>query len=157
MLKIHKVGEPVLTIHRQTFRTDTLVYIGVANKELSYKFSKKSPIVYIGTTKNGVQRIAQSAAYHASNILGEYGIHTLNFYHVTCKPKKGLKTWKKLERALIITFREIFGEVPYCNKQGKNMDWHNERTIFNVNSLRDIIQKYSNKNRGNVKCKLKSV
>lgn len=143
MQKISKCDDPVLTIRRYALTAKTLVYIAVANKKLKYRHASSSRIAYIGTTKNGISRIAQSAAYRASTVLGKHGIYKMDFYFVTCKPIQKLKTWKIFEHALILTFRELFGDTPLCNIHGKNAQWRNEKKYFSDKKLRTIIEKYS--------------
>src|ERR1035441_5258254 len=91
-----------------------LVYLLVADKRLKYE-KGKSRIAYIGTTKKGVARIAQSVAARADDILSLHGVRTFHVGVVTCNPRRHVKTWCKLERALLLQFREVFGEVPKCN------------------------------------------
>ena len=43
-----------------------------------------------------------------------------------------MKTWKKLERALLLAFRAEYGRIPFCNSQGnriKETDEH-PRSLF---------------------------
>jgi predicted GIY-YIG superfamily endonuclease len=106
-----------------------LVYVIVADKKLSYPRGR-SRIVYIGTTKNGVNRVAQSAAYRAEKVLNLHGVEEFAVRIVACRPRQRVKTWKKLERALLLAFREIYGEVPKRNTQGKKMSWRDETEYF---------------------------
>jgi hypothetical protein len=95
-----------------------LVYLLIADKRLKYK-DGKSRIAYIGTTEKGVERIAQSVAFRADAILRLRGVRSFHARIVTCGPRQCVETWKKLERALILRFRERFGAVPKCNSHGK--------------------------------------
>jgi hypothetical protein len=115
-----------------------LVYVIVADKLLGYP-SGCSRIVYIGTTKNGVSRVAQSAAYRTDSVLRLRGVTTFAVRVVTCRPRKKVKTWRKLERALLLTFREEYGAVPICNTQGKKMHWRDECDYFAYGRLVNIL------------------
>src|SRR5438876_573559 len=105
---------------RVTTGKNKLVYVLVTDKRLRYG-KKKSRIAYIGTTKNGVSRIAQSVAARAPAILRLHGVRSFDARIITCKPRQHVKTWFKLERALLMTFRELYGQVPKCNSHGKRM------------------------------------
>ena len=118
------------------------MYLAVANKRVHYPFGS-SYIVYIGTTKAGASRIAASAAAKASEMLALHGVRQLEFYVVTCRSRKHVKTWTKLERGLILTFRHMMGEIPRCNWHGRGIKWTDELTYFTEGRLRDIIERFS--------------
>jgi|SRR5690242_7135460 len=142
VLTVKSPKSPSVTITREAVKSEKLVYIAVANKKVSYR-NGKSKIAYIGTTKNGAHRMAASAASKATEMLDLYGIRTLEFFAVTCKSRQNVKTWRKLERALILTFRSRYGEPPQCNKQGKKMQWGDELEYFTRNRLEAVIEQYS--------------
>ncbi len=141
-LQIKAPRAPALTINRAAIEGDQLVYIATANRRIHYRFGL-SYIVYIGTTKAGASRIAASAASKASEMLALHGVRELEFHVVTCRGRKHVKTWMKLERGLILTFRHTFGEIPRCNRQGVHMVWTDELRYFTERRLRDIIQRFS--------------
>ncbi len=58
---------------------------------------------------------------------------------VTCGKRAGVSTWTKLERALIIRFRERYGSPPRANKAGKKMRWRDERLYFKESRLDAIL------------------
>lgn len=132
---------PAVVIHRASLKAERLVYLALANKKLKYRLGS-SRIAYIGTTKNGASRIAQSAAAKV-DILYDWGVSSLEFYVVTCTPIKRVKTWRKLERSLVIRFREMFGEPPKRNKQGRYFRWLDEKRYFTLERLESVITKYS--------------
>lgn len=115
-----------------------LVYVLVADKRLQYP-NGKSRIAYIGTTKKGVARIAQSVASRADAILQLSGVRTFRARVLTCRPRQRVKMWHKLERALLITFREQFGEVPRCNSHGKKMKQAGEFDLFARARIREVL------------------
>jgi len=137
LLKIKKSQQAALIIRREALHEERLVYLALANKPIKYKYGR-SRIAYIGTTKRGVHRIAQSAAKQSKELLGIHGVRELQFHVVACGPRQGVKTWKKLERALLILFREQLGEVPKGNRQGPGLRWRDEREIFGRRSLEKI-------------------
>ena len=138
-LKIKQSRCAAMTIRREALHEERLVYLALTNKPIKYKYGR-SRIAYIGTTKRGVERIAQSAAKQSKALLGLHGVRELEFYVVACGPRQGLKTWKKLERALIILFREQLGEVPKGNKQGPGLRWKDEREIFGRRKLEQVLE-----------------
>jgi hypothetical protein len=141
-LRIRTAGKPAVVIHRSAVRRDCVVYIAVGNKASKYPYGR-SKIVYIGTTKAGASRIAQSAAGKARELLALHGVTHLEFHVVSCRPRQKVRTWRKMERGLILCFREIYGQIPKSNRQGKGMKWRDERKFFTEAQLRSIIQKYS--------------
>ena len=100
----------------------------------------RSSIVYIGTTKRGAGRIAGSAVNVAQKILIHRGMKSLSLYVVTCAPRRKIKTWAVLERALLGTFRSEYGELPMANTAGKKKSYKTERSQFNERLLRTIIE-----------------
>jgi len=130
--------EPSFVIHRTAFRHDKLVYVARANKKIRYAWGS-SRIVYIGTTKKGAKRVASSAAWKGETLLYDYGIRSLEYHVVTCDKVPGLETWKKLERALLIRFRERFGRGPRANKVGAWTHWKDEKKYFSEEKLDRVI------------------
>ena len=131
-----------ISITRSATRKQKLVYIAQANKQCRYRHGR-SAIVYIGTTEKGANRIAQSAVNKAHQILAEHGFNTLRFFVITCTPIKRVRTWKKLERALILTFRCLYGEPPIGNTAGKKYKWDDEKDYFKVSALEKAIEFYN--------------
>jgi hypothetical protein len=142
VLTIQTTSNPALTITRTATQATQLVYVALANKKIKYACGD-SRIVYIGTTKNGVERIAASAAQKAKEMLGLFGVTHLEFFVITSTSLAGIKTWHKLERGLLLAFREKFGEVPRCNIVGKNMKWTDELIYFTRSRLDGVIDQYS--------------
>jgi|SRR5471032_1852425 len=142
VLTVQTTKKPALTITRTATKSSQLVYIAVANKAIKYP-SGKSRIVYIGTTKNGAERIAASAAAKAAQMLGLHGVTHLEFFVVTSTSMAKIKTWHKLERGLLLSFKDKFGEPPKCNIVGKNMRWTDELNYFTRRRLDGVIMQYS--------------
>lgn len=115
-----------------------LVYVLTANKKFKHPFGKSS-IAYIGTTKKGVLRVASSAAFRAEDILSRYGVNKITARIITCKPRPAVKTWIKLERALLLLFREMYGQVPPINKTGHKIKETDEFRYFSREKLRKVV------------------
>jgi hypothetical protein len=130
--------QAALIINRVAFGDKKLVYVARANKRFRYPWGR-SRIVYFGTTKKGVRRIASSAAWKGEDILFEHGVKHLELIIVVCGKTQGVETWRKLERALIIRFRERLGAPPKANNTGQNMHWRDERNYFTDKNLDKII------------------
>lgn len=141
-LTIRTTTQPAVTIYRSSLKADKLVYLALVNKPLKYPFGR-SRIAYIGTTKAGVARIAQSAAAKAKDLLKLQGIRDLEFYIVTARGVQNVKTWRKLESELLHAFRAKFGDVPRCNKQGIGRTWQAEPRYFTPSRLESVIARYS--------------
>lgn len=139
-----------LTLHRDhaiqatrvTIGKSKLVYVLVADKKIKYKLGR-SRIAYIGTTRIGGPRIAQSVAARAEDILRLYGVRSFHARVITCKPRRNVQTWRFLERALLIVFKETFGSVPTCNSHGKSMRRSKEFEFFADNGLAHVIAELS--------------
>lgn len=131
-----------MTVSRVRLDGQKFVYFIVAKKKLPYKYDK-SRIVYIGTTTQGMARIATSAAAKAEAILSHHGIDSFEVKIVTCRPRQNVKTWIKLERAFLLTFREKFGEIPKYNSHGARMRWTDELKYFTRSRLEQIITELS--------------
>ncbi len=119
-LNVSLPTEDAMHVTRLSIGKDRLVYVIKANKKLKYG-NKRSKIAYIGTTKKGLSRIASSVAYRANKILNLHGVRSFTVAIVTGRKRKHVRTWFRLERALLVKFRETFGEVPICNAKGKKM------------------------------------
>lgn len=130
--------DEALRANRVFIGSQKLVYVLISDKRLEY-ISGKSRIAYIGTTKNGTTRIAHSVALRAYRILSLRGVRSFHARIVTCRPRRNVKTWCKLERALLLRFREIFGEVPKCNTHGKRMKVTDEFDYFNRRGVKSVI------------------
>jgi hypothetical protein len=138
-LNVSLKSKEILSVNRIKLDNERLVYVLIANKKYAYRY-RKSSIAYIGTTKKGLTRIAGSAAAHAENILG-HGVTNVAARVITCKPRRRVKTWRKLERALILEFRAMHGDIPRQNIHGKNFKAIDEFEYFNQNAIRNIIEK----------------
>ena len=97
-------------------------------------------VVYIGTTKNGVSRVAESAAFRSGQVFAQRGVEEIQVRILACNPRQHVKTWKKLERALLIVFRETYGVIPLCNTQGKGFKVRDEFEYFSRARLTNILE-----------------
>jgi hypothetical protein len=140
-LPIKMSSHPAVIIHRRANTNKRLVYVAVANKAHKYPFGR-SHIVYIGSTKKGAARVAASAAAKARELLTGFGVKELRFFTVSCRRRAHVKTWMKLERGLLLRFREIFGNVPIGNKQGRKIKPTDERRYFTSRRLEAVLEKY---------------
>ncbi len=134
-------SKPAVIIHRRANANKRLVYLAVANKAHKYVYGR-SHVVYIGSTKKGASRVAASAAAKARELLTERGVRQLQFFTVSCRRRPHVKTWLKLERGLLLTFREIFGQIPIGNTQGKKIKPTDELDFFNRKRLTAVLDKY---------------
>lgn len=141
-LSVRASKTPAITITRAAVRERRLVYVAVANKKIFYA-KGSSKIVYIGMTKKGANRIAASAANKAVDMLPIHGITCLMFYVVVCEGRQRVPSWRRLERALILTFKDKFGEPPRCNMHGKKMIWTPKDNYFTKTRLANVIDTYS--------------
>jgi hypothetical protein len=138
-LKVNLTKTTAMEVSRVSIGKKKLVYVIIASKSLKYPWGR-SCVAYIGTTKKGMARIAQSAAAHADDVLGLFGVRDFYVRIVTCAPKPNVKTWVKLERALLLTFRQKYGKLPVRNSKGKSMKYVDEFNYFNRDRLEKILE-----------------
>ncbi len=138
--KVHNT--PAITITRTAYAAAELVYIAYANQPIRYEHGD-SRIADIGATKNGVWRVASSAAGRAEELFTRRGVHTLEFYLVAAPRKGKHATYRKLERALLLRFRERYGSIPCANKQGKRLRWRAGDNVFTQASINTIIEDFA--------------
>jgi len=144
-LKLNNTNaKPVLHVSREALRKEKICYLAVLNKDIRYPHQKKSRIAYIGTSERGHKRILESASKIADKVFQEYGINDIDFYVVSCKGKRGGRSWEWLEKALLLSFKGIYGSVPFANKQGKgrNDEWGHCLNRFNRESIERYLRKF---------------
>lgn len=131
--------KPAMQVGRVSVGKKKLVYAIIACRPQKYPWGR-SRVVYIGTTKKGVDRIAQSAAARAKAVLSLHGVRDFVVRIVTCAPRPNVKTWVKLERALLLTFRNKYGKLPVCNTVGKRIKQRDDFYYFKRERLEDILE-----------------
>jgi hypothetical protein len=134
--------DEALRVTRVSIGTKKLVYVLVTDKKLTYR-NGRSRIAYIGTTENGVKRVAESAAFRARRILSLRGVRTFHARIVTCRPRPNVRTWRKLERALLLEFRRRYGGVPRRNVQGNRIKERDEFRYFRRKRVGAVIEELS--------------
>ncbi len=133
-----QITRDVMQIKREIFWGDKLVYLLVADRRIQYPHAR-SRIAYVGTTQNGISRIASSAADRAEDLLDSYGVRFFHVYTVTCTPRRNMETWKKLEHALIQELKEMYGDCPWLNARGGNRE---AQRPFSKTRLRNILEEF---------------
>src|SRR5438132_12258858 len=114
--------QAALIASRVTVGRDKLCYLLIAAKKPTYP-KGRSAIIYIGTTKKGLNRVAGSVADRADNILQRHGITSFTARVVTSPPRQHVRTWRRLEGSFLTAFKENFGALPKCNDRKANPDW----------------------------------
>lgn len=117
-LKVRASKESVLTVDRSRMWGKRFVYILVANKKFKYPSGRRSHVIYIGTTSRGARRPAVSAVQKAMSFFGEmHGVKQIGVYLVSSDTRRNVKTWNKLESALLAVFRQRYFKLPLENKR----------------------------------------
>jgi hypothetical protein len=112
-------ANPAMTVFRTRYWKAHMVYILRADKPIRYE-TGHSRIVNIGETRKGTRRPAGSAASKSMRTFGVLpGIRRIDVHPLTFRGIQSVRMWEILERDLLATFREIFGEIPFYNQQGK--------------------------------------
>jgi hypothetical protein len=141
-IRVKKIADPVLKVERTALKAKRLDYLLVANRPLRYgkQFSR---IVYVGTTTHGLRRIASSAASRAEEALKLPGVTRVEAFVLHCNPRRHVKTWRVLERGILLAFREAFANhVPKLNIQGKRIREKGEFKIYSRSALIRIVKSY---------------
>lgn len=141
-LQLSLKHDAALTATRVSIGKKKLVYVLVADRRLRY-IKNRSRIAYIGTTKKGISRIARSVAVRANDILALRGVKSFKAHIITCPPRPNVSTWRKLERALLLGFKEKFGETPKCNSHGKRMRERDEFRYFRKRGVLRVLDELS--------------
>ena len=81
-----------------------------------------------------------ASAQRAELILSGFGVKKVVARIVTCAPRQKVKTWIKLERAMLLSFRAEFGSVPVCNSHGKQMKETDEYEYFARDAVRNLVR-----------------
>ena len=128
-----------MQVTRVSIGKKKLVYVILVKKSLKYPWGR-SRIAYIGTTKKGMARIAQSVAARSDDILSLHGVKEFTVRIATCLPRPKVKTWAKLERAILLVFRHKYGTLPKCNTAGKRMKERDEFKYFRRSRLDKLLE-----------------
>jgi hypothetical protein len=117
-LRVRVSKESALTIDRSRMWKKRLVYILVANKKFKYRSGRRSHILYIGTTGKGARRPAASAVAKAMAIFGDVrGVKQIGVYLLNSDSRPSVRTWQKLESALLALFCQRYYQLPIENKR----------------------------------------
>jgi len=138
-LAINLNRKHAMKVTRVSLGNKKLVYVILAQKPFKYPWGQ-SRIAYIGTTKEGMARFAQSAAAKAEDVLGRHGVREMEVMIVTCGVRQNVKTWVKLERALLLVFRQKYGAIPKCNKKCKSIRETDELRYFKRERVESILE-----------------
>lgn len=141
-MNVNVARDPAMEVTRTAIAKQKLVYVIVADKKIKYP-NGRSRIAYVGTTRKGVGRIARSVAYRAPFVLEMCGVRKFTVRVLTCTSRQRVKTWHKLERAILIMFKEIYGKPPELNVQGKKMKETDEFSYFARRRIRTTIEDLS--------------
>jgi hypothetical protein len=126
---------PALVVEKHRHWQDKMAYVLCADRRIKSGKNGRlknggSRIIYIGMTgKLGKQRPAFSLVEKADYAFKLHGVRRVHAHLVTCKPKRNVKTWKELEKALLATFKNEYGDLPKYNDKGEK---------FSVDRIRDF-------------------
>lgn len=139
-LRVSLKSQPVLTLNRVKLQGEQFVYVIQAKRKFHYP-NGSSRVVYIGTTSQGLARLAQSAAAKAAPLLATHGVTSFDVRVITCRPRQNVQTWRVLERDLLLAFKDLYYEQPRFNVQGKRMrasasDFH----LFKKSRLQAVLK-----------------
>jgi len=133
--------DPVVIIRSSVLARDRTVYFQVADKPISYELGRNR-IVYIGATGVGSERIMSSIAERIPDAFKIHGVNTIEVHEIACAPRQRIKTWRVLERACLLVFKETYGQPPRMNTHGIGLWWTNESKYFDLDQLRRVMRRY---------------
>jgi len=141
-MKIHLASKPAMTVHRRILTKDRIVYFLVGRKAFKYTRGS-SRIAYIGTSKRGAHRVANSAGYRADEVFSKWGSKQMEVFIASCTARPGLKSWECLERALIAVFVALYQSLPLCNRQGMKYKFDEKlQRMFNYKTLYAMLTRF---------------
>jgi len=148
MLRVKYNSTPVMTVRRSKHWTKKMVYIVLADRRVRYHFGR-SRVIYIGTTKRGEGRPASNAASKSLKAFEGreklHGVKSTEVRILTCQKKQNVPTWEFLESALLVVFRNLYGELPEFNKKlEKFRRVEDVDDYFREKRLRAIIRGFEN-------------
>jgi hypothetical protein len=139
-MRVSKNPIPVMTVERKIGRRRELVYLLLAEKPQKYPRGR-SRIMYVGTTKKGVSRIAGSVATRSEQIFQKWGVRKIEVHVAWCTSVKKVQSWKLLERAILADFVSIYGRLPDCNRAGKSFQWDSKVSkYFRRGTITDLVK-----------------
>jgi hypothetical protein len=79
----------------------------------------------------GTKRPAGSAASKARMAFGAlHGVNRIDVHPLTFRGKQSVRLWEVLERDLLSTFKDVYGEIPCYNQQGKGKRFSTDRIKY---------------------------
>jgi hypothetical protein len=133
-----KEGPLVVVRMRKPLRA---VYFQVADRPIPYKHGKNR-IIYVGSTQATSSRSLTSLADVVPYRSRIPGLHRIEVHIIECELRQGVKSWRVLERACLIIFRERYGELPWLNSQGSKMEPGTEFKLLDRSQVRRLIRGY---------------
>ncbi len=130
---------PAMAVTRLASSSQRFSYIVVANKIVAYR-TGRSKVVYIGATDERLSRLVSTVAARTEEILANHDPTHFEAHVVTCKSILRVETWRKLERALLLTFRDLYGETPLCNRHGAGIQQEDEFSFFTRERVRNVLE-----------------
>jgi hypothetical protein len=79
-------------------------------------------------------------AARTDEILANHDLTHFDAHLITCKAVPRVETWRKLERALLLTFRDLYGEPPLCNRHGAGIQEEDEFSFFTRERIRNVLE-----------------
>lgn len=145
-LRVRVSPESALTVDRSRMWKKRLVYVLVANRRFKYPSGRRTYVLYIGTTGKGARRPAASAVEKAMAIFGDVrGVKQIGVYLLNSGSRRNVRTWEKLESALLAAFWQRYFSLPRENK--RRGEYVNEEDIryFRRDNLVNILRKLEEK------------
>jgi len=130
---------PAMTVTRLTGSPSKLCYVVTANKIVAYS-KGRSKIVFIGATDEGIARLVTAVASRTDEILSNHDLTHFEAHVVTCKALPRVQTWRMLERALLVTFRDLHGEPPLCNRHGARLQEEDAFAYFARERILNVLE-----------------
>ena len=141
-LRISLSRQPAMELTRVGLAHEHLAYVLVARTPVRYP-SGRSRIVAIGMSHHGLASVATSLARRAEEVLVKRGISGCEVRVVTWRGRRRARAWEKLERAMLLAFRETFGDIPVGNTRGRNMRERDEFQYFSRSAVKQLIDELS--------------
>ncbi len=116
-LRVTYKPKPAMRVNRSSLWSKKMVYVVLADRAIPYA-NGRSRVIYIGTTKKGESRPASNAASKSLSAFDELrGVKSTEVNLLVSQKRRNVETWAKLESALLVVFRALYGVLPRFNKR----------------------------------------
>ncbi len=133
------VQREALYVTQVAASVEECVYALVTDRPLAYGH-RKSRIAYIGKTGTGAWRLTSTVGERCEQLFANDGVDCFRLLVVTCPRVPRVDIFHKLERAMLLAFREKFDCLPRCNAPRSVVHEHDEFELLDKGRVLSILK-----------------